>query len=185
VRRIVLVLVLMIATAHADNGKSKKAALAMSAIGTGVASVLVLGGFLAAPAGQEFDKPVLYTGLVAATLAPSIGEWYAEDWLSYGMAARVFAAGLATVALTTQMKTVTCDDATTSNQTCTTLQGAGFALIGVAAIAFVGGMAYDVSDAPDAADRWNARHGFTATIVPTAMVTPNGTLPGLALSGHF
>src|ERR1700729_1559178 len=105
----------MIATAHADNGKSRKTALVLSGLGTGVASVLVLGGFLAAPTGQEFNKPVLYTGLVGATLAPSIGEWYAEDWLTYGMAARVFAAGLATLALTTQMKTITCDDATMSN----------------------------------------------------------------------
>jgi hypothetical protein len=187
VRRIVLVVVLALATstAHADGSKSRNTARALSAIGTGVASLLVLGGFMLAPEGQNFDKPLLYTGLATAVVAPSLGEWYAGEWLTYGMAARVFAAGIATVALTTEMKTVTCPDATTTAQTCTELQGGGFALLGVAALAAVGGMAYDVTDAPDAAGRWNARHGFTATIVPTAFVTPSGNVPGLALSGHF
>jgi hypothetical protein len=47
-------------------------------------------------------------------------------------------------------------------------------------------MAYDVQDAGNAADRWNVRHGFTATIVPTVMMAPNGqTVPGLALGGYF
>jgi hypothetical protein len=187
VRRIVLVVVVALATstAHADRAKSRTVATTLSGIGTGVASLIVLGGFMFAPEGEDFNKPLLYTGLATAAIAPSLGEWYSGEWITYGMAARVFAAGIATVALTTQMKTVTCADAATSAQTCTELQGAGYALLGVAAIAAVGGMAYDVTDAGDAADRWNGRHGFTATIVPTAVVTPNGTAPGVALAGHF
>jgi hypothetical protein len=187
VRRLAIVCILIFATsAHADDKKSRTAAQALSGGGTALASVLVLAGFLAAPSGQEFEKPVLYTGIATAAVLPSLGEVYAGEYLTYGMAARVFAAGIATVALTTQMKTETCTDATTSNQQCTSLQGAGFALLGVAAIAFVGGMAYDVQDAGNAADRWNVRHGFTATIVPTVMMAPNGqTVPGLALGGYF
>ncbi|HEX4453713.1 MAG TPA: hypothetical protein VH143_22740 [Kofleriaceae bacterium] len=172
--------------AHADGKKSRTVAQALSGGGTALASVLVLAGFLGAPSGEEFEKPVLYTGIATAAILPSLGEVYAGEYLTYGMAARVFAAGLATVALTTQMKTETCDDATMANQQCTKLQGAGYALMGIAAIAFVGGMAYDVQDAGNAADRWNVAHGFTATIVPTAFVTPNGqTVPGLALGGRF
>jgi hypothetical protein len=187
VRRFVIVGIMIIAaSAHADDKKSRTAAQALSGGGTALASVLVLAGFLAAPSGQEFEKPVLYTGIATAAILPSVGEFYAGDYLTYGMAARVFAAGIATIALTTQMKTETCDDATMANQQCTKLQGAGFALMGVAAIAFVGGMAYDVQDAGDAADRWNVRHGFTATIVPTAIIAPNGqTVPGVALGGYF
>jgi hypothetical protein len=187
VRRLTIVCILCISlVAHADGKKSRTTAQALSGGGTALASVLVLAGFLAAPSGEEFEKPVLYTGIATAAILPSLGEVYAGEYLTYGMAARVFAAGIATVALTTQMKTETCDDATMSNQQCTKLQGAGFALLGVAAIAFVGGMAYDVQDAGDAADRWNVRHGFTATIVPTAMLAPNGqTVPGLALAARF
>jgi hypothetical protein len=187
VRRLVIVGILIFATsAHADDKKSRTVAQALSGGGTALASVLVLAGFLAAPPGEEFEKPVLYTGIATAAILPSLGEVYAGEYLTYGMAARVFAAGIATVALTTQMKTETCDDATMANQQCTKLQGAGYALMGIAAIAFVGGMAYDVQDAGDAADRWNVRHGFTATIVPTAMIAPTGaTVPGLVLAGSF
>lgn len=185
VRRLVLVLVLVIAarSARASEPKSKTTALVLSGVGTGVASLLVLGGFMFAPDGKDFNVPLLYTGLGAATIAPSFGEWYAGVPLTYGMAARVFGAGLATLALTTQMKTETCDDATKPNQTCTSLQGAGYALMGLAAIAFVGGMAYDVDDAPDAVDRWNAVHvtGF----MPIVMTTPTGTMAGLGVSGYF
>ena len=187
VRRLVLVVVLVFAiaggVARADAPKSKTTALVLSGVGTGVASLLVLGGFLLAPDGKDFNTPLLYTGIGAATVAPSLGEWYAGVPLSYGMAARVFGAGLATVALTTQMKTTTCDTATSSMQTCTSLQGAGYALMGLAAIAFVGGMAYDVDDAPDAVDRWNAVHvtGF----VPIVLATPSGTATGLGLAGYF
>jgi hypothetical protein len=187
VRRLILACVLVIAvgSAHAGKPKSRTAAQALAGVGTGVASLLVLGGFMLAPDGQDFDKPLLYAGLAAATVLPSAGEWYAENWLTYGLAARVFGAGLATFALTTQMRTQPCIDAQTSMQTCTNLQGAGFALLGAAAIAFVGGMAYDVEDAGDAVDRWNARHGFTASVVPLVLATPAGSTPGLAIAGHF
>jgi hypothetical protein len=186
-RRLAIVCILVIATAaHADGKKSRTVAQALSGGGTAAASVLVLAGFLAAPSGEEFNKPLLYTGIATAAIFPSFGEFYSGEYLTYGMAARVFAAGLATIALTTQMKTETCTDATTSTQQCTSLQGAGYALMGIAAIAFVGGMAYDVQDAGDAVDRWNTQHGFTATIVPTAMIAPNGaTVPGVALGGRF
>jgi hypothetical protein len=185
VRRFVLVLVLVVATgsARADAPRSPTAALAASGIGTAVASGLVLAGFFTAPTGQDFNLPVMYAGLGVAAVAPSLGEFYAGVPLTYGLAARVFGAGLATVALTTQMKTVTCDDATMATQTCTNMQGAGYALMGLAAIAFIGGMAYDVSDAPDAVDRWNAK--WFPTVTPVVLATPAGTMPGVGLSGYF
>lgn len=184
-RRLVLVVILAFATgsARADEPKSQTTALVLSSVGTGIASALVLGGFLFAPEGQDFNLPLLYTGLGAAAIAPSLGEFYADVPLTYGMAARVFGAGLATFALTTQMKTTTCDGATSSTQTCTSLQGAGYALMGLAAIAFVGGMAYDVSDAPDAVTRWNAVH--VGAFAPVVLATPNGTATGLGVSGYF
>jgi hypothetical protein len=100
------------------------------------------------------------------------------------MAARVLGAGLATFALTNEMKTQLCVDAQTSSQTCTSLKGGGLAMLGLAAIAFIGGMAYDVTDAAPAADRWNGRHGYM-TVAPTAFVTPTGTSTGIAIVGAF
>jgi hypothetical protein len=40
-----------------------------------------------------------------------------------------------------------------------------------------------VLDAADAADRFNARHGYT--VVPVPLRGPNGMAPGLVLSGSF
>ena len=184
-RRIVLVILLVSASAHAE--KHRHTATVLSGLGTGVSSALLLAGFLFAPSDQDFDKPLLYTGLASAVITPSLGEWYgassASQFLTLGMAARVAGAGLATVALTQEQKTQTCEDAATSDKQCKVLKGAGIALLGVAAIAFIGGMAYDVSTAGDAVDDWNARHGFM--VEPTAIVTPTGTTTGVALVGKF
>ena len=66
---------------------------------------------------------------------------------------------------------------------CTTFYGAGIAMLGVAAIAFIGGMAYDVDDAGPAVDRYNVSHGVSIT--PTALPATNGPAPGLSLAGSF
>jgi hypothetical protein len=44
---------------------------------------------------------------------------------------------------------------------------------------------YDVLDAADAADRYNAKHGFTVAPSPAVLRGPNGLAPGLALTGTF
>jgi len=54
-------------------------------------------------------------------------------------------------------------------------------MLGIAGIAFIGGMAYDVGDAAPAVDRYNASHGFV--VVPTAVSTPTGPAPGVSVSG--
>ena len=88
---------------------------------------------------------------------------------------RVRAAGLATYAMQEETEVVTCDTASSPTQKCTQLKGAGIALVGVAAIGFVGGMWYDSLDAGDAVNRWRSRHGIV--IAPTAN--------GIALAGQF
>lgn len=188
VGRIALVcLVLAARSVHADpSPKSRTIAYALSGAGTGVASLLMLGGFMLAPSGQELNKPLMYSGLGLAAVAPSFGDWYAGQWLTWGQLARAVGVGVAVIAFTTEMQTVTCDDAQTVMQTCTQLRSGGFALLGLAAIAFVGGMAYDVRQSAVATDRWNADHGFSATIVPTVMIAPTGaSVPGLAFAGRF
>jgi hypothetical protein len=141
-----------------------------------------------APAGQELNKPLMYSGFGLSAVAPSFGDWYAGQWLTWGQLARVVGIGVAVLAFTTETETVTCDTAGASDSalTCTQLRGGGYALLGVAAIAFVGGMAYDVRQSAIATDHWNDDHGFSATIVPTVMLAPTGaSVPGLALAGRF
>ncbi len=174
VRTVVLLLVLASATARAD--KSPDTARYLSGGASAVSGGVLLYAFLEPPLGQPFNRPVMYTGLVLATVTPSLGEFYAGEYFTTGMAVRIAAAGLATYAMQEETEVVTCDTSSSANDPkCTQLKGAGIALIGVAAIGFIGGMWYDSLDAADAVDRWRARHNI--------VVTPTGN--GIALGGSF
>ncbi len=177
-RRLALVAILAAAsTAHAD--KSPDVATALSGVGTGVSSAAILASFFLGSGTAEVNMPVFFAGLGSAVITPSLGQIYSREYLTYGMAVRAGAGVLAAIAVTTQQETVACDDGI--NKDCKSLKGAGFALLGVAAIGFIGGMAYDVMDASDAAVRANHAAIFSVSVVPT--VVPHGG--GLGLVGSF
>lgn len=173
-RKVALILVLACAVAHADD-KSPQTAKYLSGGGAAVSGAVLLTSFMTASNGEPFNKPVLYAGLGVAAVAPSLGEFYAGEWFTPGMAIRIASAGLAVYAVNNEEATVTCDTAATYGETCKQLKGAGVAMIGVAALGFIGGMWYDALDAGDAVDRWRKRHGII--VAPT----PNG----VALGGSF
>jgi hypothetical protein len=165
-------------TAHADDEKSPNVALALSGVGAGVSSAMIVSSFIFAPSYGDINVPLLEIGLGTSLITPSLGELYAHDWLSWGMGVRAGAAALAAVAVATQEKSAPCEVDTT--QTCKTLQGGGLVLIGLAAIAYIGGTAWDVSDAGDSAVRYNHRLNGLA-IAP--MSVHGGA--GLAIGGTF
>jgi hypothetical protein len=178
VRKVVLFVLLVCATAHADD-KSRDTAKYLSGGASAVSGAVLLYGFLDAPMGGVFNTPVLYTGLAMATVTPSLGEFYAGEWFTPGMGIRLASAGLAVYAIQNEQEEVRCDTASSSAQPmCKQLKGAGIALIGVAAIGFVGGMWYDALDAGDAVDRWQRRNNITVS--PTA-----GAMTGLSIAGTF
>ena len=169
--------------ARADGPKSEQTAQIMAGVGTGVSSALILAAFLDENADQPFNKPLMYTGLATAAVTPSLGQFYAGEYFTIGMAARAVGAGIATYALTHYTKISTGDNATMAGSMCKVLDSGAYPLLGLAAIAFVGGMAYDVGDAGPAVHRWNERHNFT--IAPTVVPAPNGPAPGLSMFGQF
>ena len=171
------------APARAEGEKSEQTAMILSGVGTGVSSVLIFAAFLDENADQPFNKPLMYTGLATAAITPSLGQFYAGEYITIGMAARVVGAGIATYGLTHYTKTGTCDNATMSGSMCKTLDSGAYPLLGLAAIAFVGGMAYDVGDAGPAVKRWNERHGFA--IAPAVVPTVTGPAPGISFAGQF
>ncbi len=164
-------------SAHAGP-RSRTRAQLLSGLGTGISSALVLSGFVFASDGNPVNKPLLYSGLATAAFAPSLGEWYAGQYLTIGLAVRVGAAGIATFAIEHEQESVNCQ--TTGQTGCTSIAGAGLALLGLAGIAFIGGMAYDVDDASDAVDRYNTRHGFGV-----APIIIQGNAPGVLFGGYF
>ena len=164
------------APAHADTVKSPTMETALSGIGVGVSSSLVIASFFIGNGRDDINAPLFLTGLGTSILTPSLGQIYAGEYLTLGMGVRAAAGVLAGVAILTQRETVACDDGI--HKDCKSLEGAGIALLGLAAIGYVGGIAYDVQDAADAAERAN-RPRFS--LLPT--VVPHGG--GLALVGQF
>ena len=175
VRTAVIVLLAILPSAIARADKSPDTAKYLSGGASAVSGAVLLYSFLEPPLGEPFNRPVMYTGLALAAVTPSLGEFYAGEYFTPGMGIRIAAAGLATYAMQNETETATCDTASSPTQKCTQLKGAGIALIGVAAIGFIGGMWYDSLDAADAVNRWRAKHGI--------IVTP--TSNGVALAGQF
>ncbi|MDB4954602.1 MAG: hypothetical protein JWO36_2171 [Myxococcales bacterium] len=180
---VIAILVCSVSSAHADKKKHETAQW-LSGGGVAVSSVLALGGFVLAQNGEAFNQPLLWTGIATSVVTPSFGQWYAGEWLTIGMAVRIGAAGLATYAIENKQSETVCLGSTSANPTyCKGFTGTGVALLGIAAIAFVGGAAYDVADAPEAVDRYNAKHAFM--IAPMPMASPQGLVPGVSISGAF
>lgn len=171
-------MLLACATAHADD-KSRDTAKYLSGGASAVSGAVLMLGFLEAPQGETFNTPLLYTGLALSTITPSLGEFYAEEWFTPGMGIRIASAGLAVYAIQNEQKEVRCDTASSSMQPmCKSFTDTGIAVMGLAAIGFVGGMWYDALDAGDAVDRWRRRNNIT--ISPTA-----GAMTGLSIVGTF
>jgi hypothetical protein len=172
--------------AHADDArpKSEETAQLLSGLGAGVPAALMLTAFLASTPEDPFNRPLMYTGLATAAIAPSLGEIYAGEYVTVGMAARVVGVGLAAYALKHYTIATMCDiGGAPGSLGCKRLDSKAFPVLGLAAIAFVGGMAYDVEDADDAVDRWNTSHHLTAA--PIILDGPTGPAPGLSVGGAF
>lgn len=182
-RWVVTCLLLASVPAHAGP-KDRQTARLLSGTAASVSGAVVLSGFVFAQDGKPFNVPVLYTGLGLLAVTPSLGELYAGQYVTIGMGVRAAATGLAVYTLRTQTRFATCDDALSSNEPpCEIFKELAYPLLGIAAIAFIGGVWYDVLDAPDAADRYNKRHGFAP--VPAVLPGPQGPAPGLMLGGTF
>jgi len=176
---------LVAAPVHADETKPKSEQTAQIAagLGTGVSGGLILAGFLAGDSSYPFNRPLMYTGLATAMITPSLGQFYAHEYITIGMAARAVGIGLATYGLTHYTQATPCDPGHAATDTCRHLDSGAIPFLGLAAIAFVGGMAYDVADASSAVQRWNEHHGFM--VAPTVLPGTNGPAPGLSFVGQF
>ncbi|MGE0551453.1 MAG: hypothetical protein AB7O24_15285 [Kofleriaceae bacterium] len=181
---VALTLVVWAVPARADGERSPTTAKVLSGVGTGVSSAVVISSFLfAGRYGNSYNEPLLFTGLGTSVITPSLGQWYAGEWFTIGMGVRLGAAGLATFAVVAKSDDVRCN---TSEQykECKSLSGTAVALLGIAAIAYVGGAAYDVMTAQEAVENYNKRKRGLA-IAPTVIPTNHTPAPGLVLAGEF
>ena len=183
--RWLIVAALLVTAGPARADKSRQTATTLSVAGTAVSSALVIAAFAVSADTADVNAPLLYTGIGTAIVTPSLGEIYAGQYLTWGMGIRAAAGALAVGAIAFGQETVTCPNAASSSQTCQQLTGNAVALLGAAAIAYIGGAAYDVMDASDAVDRYNLRHGFGYALAPTIVPSPRGAVPALYFSATY
>ncbi len=173
----------LLALPTAAHAKPRKltTAYALSGVGTGVSAGLIVGAFLLPPHSGDIYLPMLYTGLATSVITPSLGNWYADRWLTVGMGIRLVSGGLATFVAATQRDEVQCGGATPVF--CRRLSNTGVTLLGIAGIVYIGGAAYDFKTLRDDMDQYNARHRFQWA--PVITPSPTGTGALLGIGGTF
>jgi hypothetical protein len=136
-RAAVLILALLVpAAAHAER-KDLTTAKTASGIGTGASAALFISAFALAPDREDVSMPLLYAALGSSVVTPALGHWYAGRYLTLGMGIRAAAALLATYGALHYTQTVRCN--TFVYMECESLTGQGLVVLGISAIAFVGG----------------------------------------------
>ncbi len=177
---VLVALALVVPAAHAER-KDKKTAVVISGVGTGASAAVFLTAFvLAKQNGGDVNLRLVLVGLGSAVFTPSLGHWYAGRYLTIGLGVRAAAAGLATWGVLNYSQTVRCN--TFEYMECKNLKGGAIVVLGLSAIAFVGGAAYDFKTLDESVDRYNAKFAITPTILPTTSGPPGA---GLVLSGEF
>jgi len=123
------------------------------------------------------DDDLFSGALLASTLTPSLGHWYAGEFLTTGMALRGVG-GLLVIAGVAQ--------ALSCFEGCGGGAGAAGGVILAGAGSYVGGTIYDVATAGDAARRYNRSHGAQMAVAPTMIPTGGGAMAmGMGVSGSF
>jgi hypothetical protein len=180
-KKLVVAVLLVSSLAHA-RPRSLKTAYTLSGVGAGGSALLVVGAFLLPPHSGDISYPMLWSGLGTGVLTPSLGNFYAGKYLTVGMGIRVVAGGFAAYVATSQQQEHQCSDSSTP-KVCKEITNTGMTLLGVAAIVFIGGAAYDFKTLPDDIDAYNAKHAFKWA----PMVTPAPSGPGalLGIGGEF
>jgi hypothetical protein len=156
--------------------KSEKTAKALVAGGTIFSSGLIIASFLVNLNEGTAYLPTLYAGVGTSIITPSLGQLYAGQYLTIGMGIRGVAAGIALWGYS-KKQDQPCTDVPNTN--CPTTTATGLVMISLAAIAYIGGVAYDVRDTPNAVSRYNKRLANKRG----ASLTP--TRNGVALVGRF
>jgi hypothetical protein len=177
---VTLVLVASLATAQARPRKHSTA-YAISGIGTGVSVALFTGAFFFPKENHDLNAPLLWAGIGTSVITPSLGNFYADHWLNIGMGVRLVAGGAAAYVAATMRQDHQCP--TTEAKTCTELTDNGMIALGVIAIVYIGGGAYDFKVLGEQVDAYNAKHPFQWA--PVITPSPSGAGAVLGVGGTF
>jgi hypothetical protein len=176
-RRAIVAMLLVSATAGAEPpGKPHKALRAALGWSLGVTAFGVATGIAATHADRGAQFALLGFSGTSLLVGPSIGRFYAGHYVSAGLVTRVI--GLGVFSMGQALQCLPQNERSIS--TCgARLQFDGTAYVG-AGIMVLGAM-WDLASIPEDVADYNSH----ATLIPTALRTPTGIAPGLALVGQF
>lgn len=160
--------------------KNLETAYLLSGVGVGVSSGLFLSSFFLGKRVGDVNMPVLFTGLGSGMITPQLGQIYAGNYLTWGLAFRLAAGALVTYAVVEQSEDTRCPSEEFA--TCRSLKTDSYPILGLAAIAYIGGAAWEFTTMPDAVDNYNKRATGLMGISPTSMGRDGY---GLAAVGAF
>ena len=155
----------------APDRKNPNVALGLSITGT------VIGAAMMVPSGDRLSaSSVIGAGFL--TIGPSFGQWYSGRILTPGLGVRALGAiaagaGVATDFFGCQDTSGACPD-----------HDKGVALIAIGGALVLGGAIWDIATAPSHAREWNRDHA-SVMVTATAISSPTGVAPGLAVVGTF
>lgn len=155
-----------------DGDLSPGTAVLLSA-GATVASWTVM--IAAAHDNSRATEGLALTGALGTMIGPSLGHWYARDYLTVGLGVRVLGAGAMLGGAATAFRDLFDFDGNRDDS------GAAVLLVG-GLIAYGAGSVYDIATAGSAATRYNA-HRHQLAVAP--LVNPTSGSYGLALGGQF
>ena len=183
-RTIALLLVLGTRVASAedtDGTKSPATALALSAGGVTASLGMLIGGLYGASQARHGGSEgawdtVAAVGAASTLVTPSLGEWYSGKYLTGGLGLRLGGIALAAAGVSTVAICIDCGHPDNSG---------AIALVGVGALAYLGGIILDVATAPSAAREHNTKPKTRVMVVPSVGKWPSGPAYGMGLGGSF
>ncbi|CAN5906523.1 hypothetical protein BH11MYX2_BH11MYX2_30930 [soil metagenome] len=153
---------------HITPGPKKlETAYLLSGIGVGASSALFISSFFVGKRVGDVNMPVLFAGLGTGMITPQLGQIYAGHYITWGLGIRLAAAGLVTYAVVEQSEDTRCSSQAFA--VCRSLKSDSYPLLGLAAIAYIGGAAWEFTTMPDAVDDYNKRATGLLGISPTPM----------------
>jgi hypothetical protein len=159
-------------TARAANAdlKNEDTALAWSLGGTAASvGMMVIGA-------KSNNGELAVAGALSSLITPSLGEWYAGQYMTWGMGLR--AAGL--VSMTAGAVDSFCWDNCDQNKV-----SQGRTLLTLGMIGYIGGALVDIAGAPHAARSYNEAHASHLSFAPTALRSGSTTAYGVGVGGSF
>lgn len=186
--RALLVVAALATAVHAEPARkprSRTTGVALAGIGTGVSTGLVIYGLFHDTYNSTVDAPFFIAGLASSVVTPSLGQFYAGEYLTWGELVRTLAGATIAYGAVGLDEHKACLQPGGATGMCAKLTENSVFVLGLGAIAYIGGVAWDVLDAGDAVDRYNRTQGFYVAPTVSAAPSERGLVPTFGVAGTF